>query len=98
MKNNKSIFHPIKLVGALVFLMAFVLNIQTSLNGDWELVNAGFAQGSSGSGGSGGTCQTGGLPNRNCPIWTVSVSTPSCPICLPVVTCTTGGEYTCPSS
>lgn len=55
MKNNKSIFHPIKLVGALVFLMAFVLNIQTSLNGDWELVNVGFAQGTSGTGG-GVTC------------------------------------------
>ncbi|MEB2785528.1 hypothetical protein [Algoriphagus persicinus] len=44
MKNNKSFFHPIKLVGALVFLMAFILNIQTNLNGDWELVNMGFAQ------------------------------------------------------
>lgn len=55
MKNKKTIFHPIKLIGALVFLMAFTLNIQTSLNGEWELVNVGFAQGSGGSSGSGGT-------------------------------------------
>ncbi|REG84436.1 hypothetical protein C8N25_11510 [Algoriphagus antarcticus] len=45
MKNNKSIFNPIKLISALVFLMAFVLNIQTGLNGDWELVTAGFGRG-----------------------------------------------------
>lgn len=66
MKNNKSIFHPIKLIGALVFLMAFVLNIQTSLNGDWELVNAGFAQGT-GDGGSGGvTCPAAGQVGGDC--------------------------------
>lgn len=57
MKNKKTIFHPVKYIGALLFLMAFTLNIQTSLNGEWELVNVGFAQGSGGSGGSGGsTC------------------------------------------
>lgn len=50
MKNKKTIFHPVKLIGALVFLMAFTLNIQTSLNGEWELVNVGFANGSGGSG------------------------------------------------
>jgi hypothetical protein len=44
MKNKNTIFHPIKLIGALVFLMAFTLNIQTSLNGEWDLVNVGFAQ------------------------------------------------------
>lgn len=102
MKNKMTIFRPIRLIGALVFLMAFTLNIQTSINGEWELVNVGFAQdgsggtGGDGSGGSGGDCPTGGAPQRNCPIWTVSVSTPSCPVaCLPVVTCTTGGSYTC---
>ena len=65
MKNKKAIFHPIKLIGALVFLMAFTLNIQTSLNGEWELVNVGFAQGSGGSSGSGGTggCVSGPVGN-----------------------------------
>lgn len=65
MKNKKTIFHPIKLIGALVFLMAFTLNVQTSLNGEWELVNVGFAQdGSGGSEGSGGSSGgSGGCTN-----------------------------------
>lgn len=54
MENKKTNFNLLKIMGALVFLMAFTLNIQTSLNGEWELVNVGFAQGSGGSGGSGG--------------------------------------------
>lgn len=58
MKNKKTNFNPIKLIGALVFLMAFTLNIQTSLNGEWELVNVGFANGSSGSGGENCTYRT----------------------------------------
>lgn len=57
MKNKKTIFHPIKLIGALVFLMAFTLNIQTSLNGEWELVNVGFAQGTTAH-----TCAEGETP------------------------------------
>jgi len=61
MNNKKSIFHPIKLVGALVFLMAFVLNIQTSLNGDWELVNVGYSVTS--TGGEGCFIRT----SSNCP-------------------------------
>ncbi|AEL26719.1 hypothetical protein [Cyclobacterium marinum] len=41
--------------------MTFTLNIQTSLNGEWELVNAGFARnGSDGSGGHGGSGGSGG--------------------------------------
>lgn len=103
MRNKKTIFNPIKAVGILVFLMAFTLNIQTSLNGEWELVNAGFAQdgwggtgGDDGSGGSGGDCTPGGAPKTSCSIWTVTRQTPACPIgCLPIITCTTGGEYTC---
>lgn len=55
MKNKKTIFNPIKAVGILVFLMAFTLNIQTSLNGEWELVNVGFAQTCTGEGCSGST-------------------------------------------
>lgn len=51
MKNKKTIFNPIKLIGALVFLMAFMLNIQTSFNGEWELVNVGVASGTGGTGG-----------------------------------------------
>ena len=44
-----------------MFLMAFTLNIQTSLDGQWELVNVGFAQDSEGSGGSsGGSGGSGG--------------------------------------
>ena len=62
MTNKRTIFHPIRLIGTLVFLMAFTLNIQTSLNGEWELVNAGFAlNGSGGDGGSGGSGGDGWL-------------------------------------
>ena len=44
-----------------MFLMTFTLNIQTSLNGDWELVNAGLARNESdGSGGHGGSGGRGG--------------------------------------
>lgn len=69
-KQQKN-FHPIKTIGALVFLLAFTLNIQTSLNGEWELVNVGLAQGSGGSGGSGGggdapTCAAGGCNASSC--------------------------------
>jgi len=57
MKNKTKIFHPIKLIGTLVFLMAFMLNIQTSLNGEWELVSVGFAQDTGGEDdNSGGDC------------------------------------------
>jgi hypothetical protein len=44
MKNKKAILAPIKVIGIFIFLAAFTLNIQTSLNGEWELVNAGFAK------------------------------------------------------
>lgn len=54
MKSKGTNFNPIKVLGMLVFLMAFTLNIQTSLDGEWELVNVSFAQGS-GSSGSGGS-------------------------------------------
>lgn len=68
MKNKKTNFNPLKIIGALVFLMAFTLNIQTSLNGEWELVNVGFAQGSGGSGGSGPhiTCPSYGTNSGAC--------------------------------
>lgn len=45
MKNKKSnLIDPIKITGFFVFLIAFILNIQTSIDGQWELVNVGFGQ------------------------------------------------------
>lgn len=95
MKNRKTNFHPIKLIGALVFLLAFTLNIQTSLNGEWELVNVGIAQGSGGSGGSGGTCQEGTVANQCCPYWDVEVEVGGGWPSFPKVTCKTGGAFKC---
>jgi len=43
-KNNQTKFKPTKIVGFLVFFLAFILNIQTDVNGDWELVNKSMAQ------------------------------------------------------
>ena len=108
MKNKNTIFHPIKLIGALVFLMAFTLNIQTSLNGEWDLVNVGFAQDVTVSTG-GDSCFTRTL--SNCPEYpggsgggqrvTCDLSGTSVPgsTCTPV-RCVTGtaSPISCPSN
>ncbi|PZX47795.1 hypothetical protein [Algoriphagus chordae] len=39
MDYKKSKLYPVKIVGILVFFLAFVLNIQTDVNGDWGLVS-----------------------------------------------------------
>lgn len=80
MKKNKSISRPLNVIGAFVFLIAFVFNVQTSLNGDWELFNVAFAQG---SGGSGAPCPTGNEPG--CPY--------KCPDALGV--CANGKDQIC---
>ncbi|UCS92425.1 hypothetical protein KZP23_17230 [Echinicola marina] len=43
----------IKLISGIVFLIALMLNIQTSLNGDFSLIPITLAQSTGGSGGSG---------------------------------------------
>lgn len=81
----------VKPFAAILFVLAFCFNIQTNLSGEWELVNAGYAQGSGGSSGGSGGCDD----PKTCAIWHLTVTVPN--EGPPRISCyNTGGSFICP--
>lgn len=94
MKNYFKTSKWLRFAVAGAFGLMLVLNIMVSLDFDKdkllpsltlvELGNKAFAEGTE--------CETGGLANKCCPYWNVTITYEWSG---PVVSCTTGGEFKC---
>tara|TARA_B100002049_G_scaffold198593_1_gene156572 strand:+ start:6051 stop:6359 length:309 start_codon:yes stop_codon:yes gene_type:complete len=91
---KKNLFKKLSLLATAIFMFGLVINVQNTLGDPISSMSMeALAQTSGGS--SGGDCQTGGLANKYCPYWNVSVTWTHSGM---EMNCTTGGEFKCDSN